>query len=256
MSLWDLDKNEKRANIVAAVGSILIPLTILGATVLVNENQEKIAAQHKCVDQALQIVDIGNDVAALSPSQREERGQTLLTIAEFAAQACRRSGLDVPNVVAGVLRGEQETNPSAALAEQLGDTAAALEGPGGDAAPAIATLPEIAADPDRPLRFFIHIAEEEQRPAARALAARFEAITNVEVPGIELVERGADDSLRCLKRAGCAQAGRLAAWINGQLDGRALTVTDLSARFEDSPRVRPGTFEVWFAPGPIELAGG
>lgn len=107
------------------------------------------------------------------------------------------------------------------------------------------------------IRLYLHIGDEQQRPAAERVAAAWSgrAIGNsaIVVPGIELVAGKTDNSLRCTRKDSCAVADQVLAWINASLATPSLHKLDLSARYVDSRKIRPGTFEIWFGPGPIEL---
>lgn len=109
------------------------------------------------------------------------------------------------------------------------------------------------------IRIFLHVGDKEQFSGARELqwslgGASLDG-TRIVVQGIEVVEGGGDDSLRCLKRQDCARAGEVAAIVNAELRGRSLRVRDLSRTYERARNVRPGTYEVWLAPGKIYITG-
>ena len=108
------------------------------------------------------------------------------------------------------------------------------------------------------LRLFIHIASESQRPAAEAVAAAWSGrsigSSTIVVPGIELVEGNSDNSLRCTRSDTCAMAEEVLGWVNRSLAAPRLRKVDLSRSYRDARRIRPGTFEVWFGPGQIELS--
>lgn len=109
---------------------------------------------------------------------------------------------------------------------------------------------------------YIHIAGEGQAAAARTLARRLQAgvmpvvAAAVTVPDIAVVKAApAQSLLRCFQPAECRSDGKaLLAVINDSLRAPRVTLDDVSARYGDSRGVRPGTYELWFAPGAIELA--
>jgi hypothetical protein len=135
-------------------------------------------------------------------------------------------------------------------AHSIGAAVAAAEK--GEEAPAAAEGP---ARLPPTVRIFIQIASEEQRDQAAALARQMASRTiedsKVEVPGIELVKGKGDDSLRCLTPRDCRHVERVTAWANRHLARRQLHATNLSTRYGKA-KVKPGTYELWFAPGPIE----
>lgn len=110
------------------------------------------------------------------------------------------------------------------------------------------------------VRIFLHINDPAQRPAAQAVAAAWAGRrigeASVVVPGIELVPQKADNTLRCTRTDSCAMADTVLQWINARLASPPLTKRDLSGKFAGATNIRPGTFEVWFAPGPISLRAG
>jgi hypothetical protein len=119
-----------------------------------------------------------------------------------------------------------------------------------------APKPEAAGTPQASavVRIFLHIVGKGQFAGAKELQWALTGATldgqKVVVPGIELVD-GADDTIRCLKPADCDRAARVAALVNAKLRGRSLQVRNLSRTYGDAPNVRPGTYEVWLAPGPV-----
>lgn len=123
-----------------------------------------------------------------------------------------------------------------------------------------ASAPTAAAGPFAP-RLWIYIADEDQRPAAQALEARLRA-TRIggampELPGIVLVKTApARSMLRCFRPEECRSDGTaLAAAIDTVLRTPAVTLEDFSARYGSSTAVRARHYELWFAPGPIRIAG-
>lgn len=114
--------------------------------------------------------------------------------------------------------------------------------------------PAAVAGPPENVRLFIHIVSEDQRPAALefGLLLRNAQLggSRITIPEIQLVGSG-NDSLRCHKPRDCAWADELARLINQHLRGRSVHAIDLTRR--NFPGVRPGTYELWFAPGPIGL---
>lgn len=116
-------------------------------------------------------------------------------------------------------------------------------------AQALATVPDSATIP---ARLYIHIRDEQQRPAAKRAGEQVKAAGFV-VPGIErMVDKGPQvTELRYFRKADEAEAKRLQTVL--QRAGVAVRLSDLSASYENSKSIRPGHFELWFAPGDIEL---
>ncbi|HTT14076.1 MAG TPA: hypothetical protein VMG60_24680 [Burkholderiaceae bacterium] len=123
-----------------------------------------------------------------------------------------------------------------------------------------ANAPEIPAGETPGARIYIHITDEAQRSAARALQQELRRIRlesgRVVVPGVELVKHGPGRNvLRCFKSAECENdARRLLGVINTLVLSTKFELQDLSDRYGDSTKLRPLHFEVWFAPGEIRLA--
>lgn len=107
-----------------------------------------------------------------------------------------------------------------------------------------------------PPRLYLHISEEAQRAAALQLVARLDdklGESSLVVPGIEL-RPSARTELRCFRLADCADARALANDINEQLSSADVPVQDLSRQFVNSKSIRDRHYELWFAPGEIELS--
>jgi hypothetical protein len=110
-------------------------------------------------------------------------------------------------------------------------------------------------------RIYLHIAEASQRDAARALELRIEAarIDDVAlvVPGIQLVDAPPKDSLlRCFVADDCKRYGpRLVEVVNAALTSPKVVLQDFSKTYTPTGALRPQHFELYFAPGPITLAG-
>lgn len=116
-------------------------------------------------------------------------------------------------------------------------------------AQALAMVPDTATIPPR---LYIHIRNEQQRSAAKQAGEQVKAAGYV-VPGIErLVDKGPQvTELRYFRKADEADARRLQAVL--EKAGVETKVSDLSASYKDSKSIRPGHFELWFAPGDIKL---
>lgn len=111
--------------------------------------------------------------------------------------------------------------------------------------------------PSGPIRVFLHITSEDQRPMAAKVQADLQTLTldgrEIVVPGIELVTPRRTGTLRCLKAPDCQWAPKLLRLVNGRLASPGFVLLDLSGTYDKAPNVRPGTIELWFADGPIAL---
>ena len=105
-------------------------------------------------------------------------------------------------------------------------------------------------------RLYIHIADNNQRSDAHGLELKLETLqlggAAITVPGIQLVKASPPDSeLRCFRSEECSnEAKELLQKINGLLSTPEVRLQDLSGRYGNTP---PGHYELWFAPGPIQL---
>jgi hypothetical protein len=107
------------------------------------------------------------------------------------------------------------------------------------------------------IRLYIHIAEEQQRDAARQLEGRVESARfgdrPVVVPGIERVG-GAPPRplLRCFVAEECTGYGlALLNIVNAALESPKVTLQDFSSTYTPDGKLRPLHFELYFPPGPI-----
>lgn len=117
-----------------------------------------------------------------------------------------------------------------------------------EVAQARATVPDTVRIP---ARIFIHIRGEYQREAAKKIGARLQAAGYL-VPGIErLVDKGPEATeLRFLRKAEQEEAAKIVGLLNKM--GVQVKLADHSANYENAKNVRPGTYELWFAPGEFE----
>jgi hypothetical protein len=90
--------------------------------------------------------------------------------------------------------------------------------------------------------------------AALALESRLEAAglgdRPILVPRMAISATTGQSSLRCFSRADCAYAGDLLQVVAQQMPAPPVRVLDFSGKYRNVP---PGMFELWLAPGPIEL---
>jgi hypothetical protein len=151
------------------------------------------------------------------------------------------------------------TNELKAIGEKAGATAS------DDIGRAQATIAQIeqtnSASPVSP-RIYIHIADENQRPAARQLELGIESQkggdASVLVPGIQLVKFAvAKPRLRCFVAADCKKWGdRLVKLVNSELVSPQVELEDFSATYTDTGAIRALHFELYFPPGRIVTRAG
>jgi hypothetical protein len=127
----------------------------------------------------------------------------------------------------------------------------------GYGAPAAARMPERAPEEpppdvgyvDEPTRVFIHIADRRQLAAAgrlqRSIGRYSLGGAPVATPPVRFVGRTPGrPEIRCLKAADCATAERLADRLAADLGERPVVV-DLHNAFQNDPRIRRGSLELW-----------
>ena len=105
-----------------------------------------------------------------------------------------------------------------------------------------------AAQPSGPVRVFIHVTDLAQRPAVDRIRSELSGL-NVAVPPVRFVRNAPGRTeLRCLKQADCAAASRIAHDLTQALR-TPVTLVDMSRTYEHDGAVRPGSLELWVAPG-------
>lgn len=255
----NLDRQESVSRIAVAYAGLLVPVAIIVATNMVNRGAEQRAAQEKCIEESVQLLDKQYDTAGVAPSVADERRSHFAAVADYTVQYCDKAGFKLPQVVTSTIAGEAAAGKGTEAGDSLNRTTdQAAHITQGDSHPPAAPAAGTPVAPQGPaIRLFLQIVDEAQRPAAEILQQRLqqEKIGGhpIVVPGIEKVAAGADNSLRCLKSNDCAMAPALAALVNAQLASPQVTVTNLSARFDKAVGVAPGTFELWFGPGDVRV---
>lgn len=254
-----LERQESFSRIAVAYAGLFLPLAILVATNMVNRGAEQRAAQEKCIEESIQLLDKQYDAAGVAPSVADERRTHFAAVADYTVQYCDKAGFKLPQVVTTTIAGQAAAGKGTEAGDSLSDTRdKANDITQGDGhGPAVPAAGAAVPVPGPAIRLFLQIVDEAQRPAALLLQQRLqqERIGGrpIVVPGIEKVGGGADNSLRCLKSNDCAMAPALAALVNAQLASPQVTVTNLSARFDKAVNVAPGTFELWLAPGDVRV---
>jgi hypothetical protein len=124
-------------------------------------------------------------------------------------------------------------------------------------AAAAVPVPSPAPGPERVLRLFIHIVDPQQREAAIELAGRLQALRlegwTTAMPTVELVKsQPSQAGLRCFAPEDCKRAAAVVMpAIQQLLRQPTVVLEDLGGRTRAV--VRPGTYELWFTPGEIQL---
>lgn len=183
------------------------------------------------------------------PEQSADQWQRLTRLLRLATG-------DVASLGETVTTYSAESSPPVVVAAQMAP-------PPTQAAPAATPAPAQAqADPTPSvIRFWLHIVDESQRADAQKLATSWAGRSiggvTIVVPGIELAQSDPEDTIRCTKRAACAgeRFKPVTDWVNANLDGRSLRPVDLSRTYGNARGIRPGTYELWFGPGPIAAKG-
>jgi hypothetical protein len=146
-------------------------------------------------------------------------------------------------------RNQEETSALLSSAESQTRQLAAVA-----AEEAAGAEPAAAEPPSGPVLIYIRVSEEEQQVAALALESRLEAADlgarPILVPRMAIAATTGQSSLRCYRPADCGYADDLLRVVQQQMPAPPVRVRDLSGQFHKVP---PGTFELWLAPGPIEL---
>lgn len=109
-----------------------------------------------------------------------------------------------------------------------------------------------------PPRIYMQISEEGQQKAALRLTQQM-AKLKVGADSLSVippagVQRAKGNSLRCFRDDECVEARQLLALVNPLLVSPQLVLQDLSAVYGNSKTMRSRHYEIWFAPGGIELA--
>lgn len=156
-----------------------------------------------------------------------------------AETACRAAGMETPIPLAKTIEAE---------ARSLDDTDLRLAASVANPSPASST--ESLAT--RPMRLYVQYSKTEDRAAAQALmddsrTKKFDGRL-ISIPGIERVSRSPSRmELRCLTKADCDQAKRLAAWVAERLNrpDNDIQVVSLAATYEGRGATA-GNYELWF----------
>lgn len=221
---------------VVPVLGLVLGLAPALATFVYQEGQSRREDRRLCIEQYKEVMQLAgqvregglDDLAAADSKVRQ-----LDVMRDFVVETCRQAGL---TSAAKTLDAKTETAaaPPAVVAPAPPPKAGATPGLGAGTG----VKPQI----------FIQIGNERDRDAARRLQAALAAKGYV-APGVELVANSpSTSSLRCFKKADCSLAPALAGLVNGLLAQPQVSVADFSGRYETSPTIRPGQYELWFSP--------
>lgn len=186
------------------------------------------------------------NVALEQMRSRSEEATTAWRLAETKRVEAERSALEIRQQLDQLLAAAAKADNSA-LQQQVQQAGSSI-------AQEVSRLEDLARVSPR---VYIHIAEESQRAAARVLRSRIEGENlgeaRIVVAGVELVKGAPPASqLRCFRPEDCKEEGqRLAKLINGELTAPQVTLEPTRT----AQKVRQLHYELWFAPGPIELRG-
>ncbi|TGX50114.1 hypothetical protein E5A73_16945 [Sphingomonas gei] len=213
------------------------------------------AAEQRAAEQTVKVADLTATLTnarlvareAHPPERAAEQWERLSRLLQLASGDVRALGDSVNAEVA------EAASVKAGVAPVASPTATPSARATADAVPAPAAPPPV-------VRLFVHIADESQRPAAQALASgwagrEIDGIPVV-VPGIQLARSDPENTLRCTKAPACARLVRVSGWVNASLASPQLRPIDVSRLYVKSRGIRPGSYELWFAPGEIAPARG
>lgn len=121
--------------------------------------------------------------------------------------------------------------------------------------PALPTAQRDVGEPVKstnPIRVFVHITDAAQRPAADRVRAEIKELNFANQPAatppVRLVASSPRRTeVRCLKRADCPAASRVARHLEQTLR-LPVSVVDMSPTYEGDRRVRAGSLELWLRP--------
>lgn len=242
------------------IGTILVSASVGFSGFWIATTNQKIAAADACRERTLALYDNATQFVEAGPNRAPtaiaHNGARLAIDSQFVELTCGRAGMPVSVELSGVLGEASKLLPKGSSKDLIQNAAEAAEssktaaptGPSGPKASAIAA----AQQPGLSGRLFIQISDERQRGRAEALRDTLARDAPVSWPltvvnGIELAGPVHTNELRCLKAADCARAKPLADAIAKAGGLKELRVIDLSARFERSEKVKPGTYELWLA---------
>jgi hypothetical protein len=258
----DLSHWESRSKIVAAYGSLLIPIALFVGTWSINRSQRVSDASERCHQQALTLFDEAlNFKPEASPIVRDIATQKVSVRSSLLRQTCRLGHVTLPTEVGERIDALASQAPVAAVSKQLqtNGTAIVTDAQAGTQTTAITPSMPTQPPPEKgSVRLFIHISNEDQRNAARSLQTLVESEklrdgVKITVPGIQLVDRQNNSTLRCLKKVDCARATEIANLLVKLTRDHDIRILDLSSRYDSEPGVHVGTYELWLSDGALSV---
>lgn len=253
----ELQRRQLKANIFAsywgASTALLIPLAIAAATYWFNQTQLYINQRQFCLTQHATLADKlygGKDVP---DDQRAMRSAAIFDDTKLLLTDCNRVNLPLTQLEQFSISDVAQNTPSADVrnaAIQVLKTNAQLTGE--------ASSPALQAALTPPPRIYISVGNKEQFDQATSLRAKLQQTqidnSSILVPPIQTKNSGeAKTVLRCFTHDDCAQADSIVKALNGMLRVPPVEKDDLSSHPQLSAGNRPRHYELWFAPGPIEL---
>jgi hypothetical protein len=248
-------------DVVDIAAKVAIPTSILLSTCAYNTQQTNAHAEENCINlqiQLFQLVCTGNSCAV-----PQDRASHLIGLNTLIKQRCENAGLR-PSEQVEIALNQAAQASSVEVAAQI--QSSIRGGPPAITASAqpLALAPQTSvpagngqpnAGPSTP-RVFVQVVDPNQRTAAQLVIARLKGRefrqSKLEALGPEVVPnaRVSKPEVRCLKKDDCPAARDLASYVEA-ITGNAVSVTDISARYENDANVRPNTYEIWFPAGPI-----
>lgn len=242
------------------IGALMVSAFVGFSGYSMNRTNQEVASINSCrertlalYDNATQFVEAGTNRA---PTAIAHSAARLAIDSQFVELTCSGASMPVSAELSGVLGEVSRMLPKGSSKNLIQNTADAAETNNKAAQPrpeaSIAPVIAVSQQPDPDGRLFIQISDERQRGRAEALRDTLARDAPVSWPltvvnGIELAGPVHTNELRCLKAADCVRAKPLADAIVRAGGLKELRVIDLSARFERSEKVKPGTYELWLA---------
>jgi hypothetical protein len=245
------------------IATIMVSAAVGFSGFWISRTNQTIAAADACRDRTLALYDQAtrfiDEDRGKAPSVINHNGARIAIESQFVELTCGRAGMPVSEQLSAVLGEARGLLSDDASRDIIKRTIAVAGGPVANTA-----VPPPAASantaPPATARLYIQISDENQRAGATALRDRLRANPpagwNLSIAqGIERASPVGANELRCLKARDCAAAPGLADAIAAAGALTALPVRDLSQRYENAGGVKPGTFELWLAPGTLAGSG-
>jgi hypothetical protein len=214
--------------ICTALGAIVLPMALFVVGNRLTAQQEAAAEAGRQAERL---------TALLQPLASENARERKLAIEVMGYLGQNKQ---LPVELLQVLLNIAKTEPDSSVAQDVSQAIARVE----RANPDLRTL--IQSDlKTQQARLYFHINDESQRSPAQTLATQIANGQGLDVlvPGIERVNGPDRSELRFFKKTDQAEAARIAQAL-ARL-GTAVSVKDLSARYESSDRIRTRHFELW-----------